>query len=189
MSEDKKRINSLLRRIALGLAALLLGVSIYRWNARSLLGNQLPMPFGYGMAAVLSGSMEPRLSVGDLVIIRQTDTVCVGDIVVFQEAGRLIIHRVVSVDGQTVQTMGDANTGLDDPVAAEAVKGVLIFDVPGLGAVVQFTRQPLVVAVILAAAVFLMERSYRKEKDEDAQELSAIQQEIRKLLEETKEDL
>ena len=45
-----------------------MGINVYLWNASSLAGNAMPMPFGFGMAVVLSGSMEPVLSVNDLLL-------------------------------------------------------------------------------------------------------------------------
>ena len=53
-------------------------------NAKNLVGNNLPMPFGYGAAVVLSGSMEPAFSKGDLIIVKETDEYGLNDIVVFE---------------------------------------------------------------------------------------------------------
>ena len=59
----------ILRVLLLAVCGLVLGLNIYSANAKSLVGNHLPMPFGYGAAVVLSGSMEPTLSVGDLILV------------------------------------------------------------------------------------------------------------------------
>ena len=50
-----KKLKAILRTVFLVAVALVLGVNVYLWNARSLMGNALPMPFGYGCAVVLSG--------------------------------------------------------------------------------------------------------------------------------------
>ena len=50
----------------------MIGFNVYLANAYGLVGNQLPMPFGYGAAVVLSGSMEPEFSEGDLILIKET---------------------------------------------------------------------------------------------------------------------
>ncbi len=179
------RKKNLLRRLLLVVIAVVLGLNIYRWNAKSLLGNELPMPFGYGMAIVLSGSMEPRLSVDDLVVIREADSVRPQEIIVYQDGDSLIIHRVIAVEGDTVLTQGDANNVPDEPITMDAVKGVLVLDFPGVGVVVRFLRRPLVMIPGLTAAVVLLELSWRKEKRREEKELDAIQQEIKKLLEDT----
>ena len=75
VSNKKKKIkqNAIWRHILLVICGLLLGINIYLTNAYNLLGNKLPMPFGYGTAVVLSGSMEPTFSKDDLIIVKKKD--------------------------------------------------------------------------------------------------------------------
>ncbi len=187
MSKQKKKLH-VLRRLLLIVAAILLGLNIYKWNAQSLMGNQLPMPFGYGISVVMSGSMEPTLQVDDLVVIRETDTVQVSDIIVYQSRDSLVIHRVLEIDGDSIVTRGDANNAADEAIALSDVKGVMVASVPRIGAVVQFVKQPAVVAVILIAAVALTELSFRRDKQKDRKELEDIEDEIRRLMAEIKEE-
>ena len=82
----------------------------------------LPNAFHAKSLTVMSGSMEPTIGTGDVVVARQTSPmdVRVGDIVTFRdplEHDRLITHRVreMHVEGDTVVfvTKGDANTGVE----------------------------------------------------------------------------
>ena len=180
----KPKLKNLLRLLLLIICGLILGVNVYLANAHSLAGNQLPMPFGYGMSVVLSGSMEDRLSVDDLVIIKATDSYNVNDIVLYQDGNSLVIHRIIEIDGDTVTTKGDANNVADEPINKSQIKGVLVYDIAGFGAVVNVLKQPVFVILILAAAFLLTEFSYRKEKDNDTEELD----EIKKMIEELKKD-
>lgn len=180
----KTKLLAILRRIVLALAAIVFGVRMYAWNAESLVGNRMPMPFGYGMAVVLSGSMEPALSVNDLIVAKETEEYAVGDMVVFQDGDSVVVHRVVTLDEETVQTRGDANNVADAPISRELVKGKVIAYIPGAGYVVNFLRTPVGIFAVLAAAVVLMELSYRKEKQKDDDELERIKAEIRKLKDE-----
>ncbi len=173
------------RRLALGLAGFLLGISIYNWNTRNL-GDQMPMPFGVGASVVLSGSMEPALQVDDLVVIRETDTVQVGDIIVYQSRHSLVIHRVMEISGDAIVTRGDANNAPDEAITMSQVKGVMVASIPGIGAAVRLVKQPAVVTGILIAAVLLTELSFRKDKQKDREELEDIEDEIRKLMNELK---
>ena len=61
-----------IRRLVLALLGLLMGLQIYFVNAGRVMGDPLPMPFGYGAAVVLSGSMEPTYSAGDLLIVKKS---------------------------------------------------------------------------------------------------------------------
>ena len=183
---QKKRFSkkTVFRYIVFSFIGIVLGLFVYTQNAKGLLKDKIPMPFGYGMSVVLSGSMESRLSVDDLVIIKATDNYKVNDIVLFQYGNSLVIHRIIEIDGDTVTTKGDANNTADEPINKSQIKGVLVYDIAGLGAVVNILKQPVSVFIILAAAFLLTEFSYRKEKDTDTEELD----EIKKMIEELKKD-
>ena len=183
---QKKRFSkkTVFRYIVFSFIGIVLGLFVYTQNAKGLLNDKIPMPFGYGMSVVLSGSMESRLSVDDLVIIKATDNYKVNDIVLFQDGNSLVIHRIIEIDGDTVTTKGDANNVADEPIQKSQIKGVLVYDIAGLGAVVNILKQPVSVFIILAAAFLLTEFSYRKEKDTDTEELD----EIKKMIEELKKD-
>ena len=183
---QKKRFSkkTVFRYIVFSFIGIVLGLFVYTQNAKGLLKDKIPMPFGYGMSVVLSGSMESRLSVDDLVIIKATDNYKVNDIVLFQDGNSLVIHRIIEIDGDTVTTKGDANNVADEPINKSQIKGVLVYDIAGLGAVVNILKQPVSVFIILAAAFLLTEFSYRKEKDTDTEELD----EIKKMIEELKKE-
>ncbi len=183
-----KKQNPIWRVLFLIMTAAVLGVSVYSWNARMILGNPMPMPFGYGVSVVLSGSMEPALQVDDLVVVRRSQDVEAEDIIVFQSGKSLVIHRVVKVDGQTLITKGDANNAEDEPISLSDVKGELVLRIPGAGKAIGFLQKPVVAGALLCLALLLTERSYRKEKKTGNDELEAIRQEIESLMEELKEE-
>lgn len=179
--KKKSSKKTVLRYIIFTFISIIIGTFIYTQNAKGILRNEMPMPFGYGMSVVLSGSMESRLSVDDLVIIKATDSYKVDDIVLYQDGNSLVIHRITHIDGDTVTTKGDANNTADDPIQKSQIKGVLVYDIAGLGAVVNILKQPVSVFILLAAALLLTELSYRKEKDKDTEELDEIKAEIEKM--------
>ena len=177
----KKHLKTLLRMIALVAVALLVGINIYSLNASRLAGNAVPMPLGVGSAVVLSGSMEPEISVGDLVIISQQKSYKVGDIVVFQDGKMAVTHRIVSIAGNEVITQGDANNTEDKPITMEAIKGEVVLVLPYVGVVANAIKTPIGTICILALAIFMLERSFSAEKRQKEKELDAIRAEIEKL--------
>lgn len=185
MKIDRK---TLLRYVVLGVLALMIGVGIYSLNARHLTGDQMPMPFGCGASVVLSGSMEPELSVGDLLIVRQAASYAPGDIVVYQTGRTAVVHRIVAMDGETVTTRGDANNASDEPIAMAAVKGKVVCTIPLLGYPVWALKTPLGIALTIAAAVLLVEASYRSEKKAKNAEQEKLKAEIRALMKELEEN-
>ena len=132
----------------------------------------LPALTGHRSMTVLTGSMEPTLETGSVVVdevIHPTEA-RIGDIVTFTDPanrGRLITHRLQSarVEGNTAHmvTKGDANDTVekwDVPVDGEI--GRVIYHVPKLGYVRALvgTRQGyvvLMVALLLLGGWVLMD--------------------------------
>lgn len=181
MSETKRKIKSVGRVILLAVISLIIGMMVYSWNAQTLAGNAMPMPFGVGMSVVLSGSMEPELSVNDLVIVRETDGYEIGDIVVYQDGSSLVIHRIVSIEDGTVITQGDANNVADAPISASAIKGKEVVHLPFVGVVVRFLKTPVGSILLIIAAIVLFELPHLRERKKAADEQEKIKEEIRKL--------
>jgi signal peptidase len=100
---------------------------------------ETPRIFGGMPMVVLSGSMQPRLVPGDVVIAAHTDPHALksGTVIVFREPGngRLVVHRLVRItsSGELV-TKGDANPTEDSTLVPLAnVVGVARLRVPAVG--------------------------------------------------------
>ena len=110
-----------------------------------------PMALGNHPATDLTGSMEPTISPGDVVIneeIPPTEAK-VGDIVTFrdpEQQSKMLTHRVVSrhqlKDGRfAFVTQGDANNTQEHwQVPADGQIGRLVYTVPWVGNVAVFAR-------------------------------------------------
>lgn len=146
-----------------------------------LMGSRL---MGLQVFNVVSGSMEPTYSVGDLLYVKTVDpdSVKVGDPITFVLNEDLVVatHRVVAVDAQNrwFTTKGDANETEDaNPVHFNNLIGVPVFAIPLLGYVSAYIQSPpgMYVAigfgVLLLAAVFLPDmitKDKKKQKEEIA---------------------
>lgn len=172
-----------LRALLIIVISVTIGLTVYTWNARRMFHNELPMPFGVGAAIVLTGSMEPTLNVNDLVIVKKTDNIEIGDIVVFQQGNDLIIHRVIekNVEENRIVTKGDANNVDDGNIPMSAVKGKLSFSVPFVGLVVKGLKSVPGIIIVLGLSAFLMIRSWKNERKESDKDLDKIRAEIAKL--------
>ena len=91
---------------------------------------------------VLTGSMEPTYSPGDVVVVKvlKPGEAQVGDVVSFHPLPNdptLITHRIVernnSSEGVTYITRGDANGADDEPIKAEQIAGKVVYSVPYVG--------------------------------------------------------
>ncbi len=109
-----------------------------------------PLAFHGRSFAVLSGSMQPTLRVGDLVLEKRTagTDIHVGDIVTFrspEDADKLITHRVRRVvigDGIVrVTTKGDANLSVERwTIPVDGTVGRAIGRVPKVGYLLVWAR-------------------------------------------------
>jgi signal peptidase I len=115
--------------------------------------------FGWRVDAVFTGSMEPALKVGGVVITHpvEADEISVGDIITFYspQTEKLTSHRVTAIQGGSslyLQTKGDANENVDAvAVPVENVVGKVGFHIPYLGYATQFvkTRLGLILTLFL----------------------------------------
>jgi signal peptidase len=118
---------------------------------------------GYRVFNVISGSMEPKYSVGDLIYVKAVDVndIKVGDDITFilNEDLMVATHRVVRIDAekQHFYTKGLANDIEDsEPVHYNNVIGVPHFSLPLLGYVSDFIQNPPGTYVAIGAGVVLL---------------------------------
>ncbi len=153
-----------------------------------LMGSRL---VGFECYTVISGSMEPAYSVGDLLYVGEVDPteIKVGDPITFilNENLDVATHRVVRVDAENERfyTKGDANNVEDaEPVHYKNVVGVPQFSIPVLGYVSDFVQNPpgmyitIGIGILLLILVFLPDMLGKKKKEATDPEIAAAQSEI-----------
>lgn len=142
-----------------------------------LMGSRL---LGFQVYTVLSGSMEPAYSVGDLLYVKEVDvnSIEVGDPITFIVNEELVVatHRVAKVDtlNHRFYTKGDANEIEDsEPVHFNNVIGVPKFSIPKLGYVADFIQNPpgmyitIAGGVVLILVAFLPDMIAKKKKEDE----------------------
>lgn len=172
-----------LRTILFVFISLLLGLGVYSCNAQNLTGNLMPMPFGVGMGVVMSGSMEPKMSVDDFIVVVKREAYSEGEIVVYQEHRLLVVHEIICIEEDMVTTKGVANNSEDEPIPMSAIKGEVVLQIKGVGKVVRWMKSPFGTLLILTIAFLLLAKSYKAEskQSDETNELNEIKQEIERL--------
>ena len=175
------------RIIALILAVLVVYCCVYSLVVKAVRNETLPMPLGFGVGVILSGSMEPTYHVNDLIFAVKAKNFKVGDIVVYQTGGTPVVHRVIEADdgSGTVITQGDANNAPDDPVVISRIKGKVLFAVPFVGAVMRFIKTVpgmIMILIVLFILLLLSIRTREEEKTEESKK-TEIEKEIVELRE------
>ena len=169
--KEKLRAGSWLRGLIV-LLALLFFAGSGSFLYGKLSGDPLPEFLGWSQAVVMSGSMEPEIPVGALVLIREQSSYTSGDVVVYEDdAGNLITHRLLRMEDGKAVTKGDANNVEDEPIETEQILGKVRAVLPGAGDTVLFFRTPMGMGIVLCAAVLSMyapgQWKARKEERDD----------------------
>ena len=143
-----------------------------------LLSSALPIPGGVKTFVVQSGSMEPSIKTGGIVVVKPADSYAVGDVITFGPRSKTkppTTHRIIEVkeDGNFV-TKGDANDDEDmRTVSRYEVIGKVLFSVPYVGYAVAAAQKPwgFTIIVVIPAAIIIWEevgkiwREMKKKQD------------------------
>lgn len=120
---------------------------------------------GYRSMTVMSGSMEPAIRPGDVVVNRRIQPLeaRVGDVITFREPGsrRFITHRVRRITARgsrvTFVTKGDANTGTERwSVPASGEIGRVRFRLPGVGYALFWTHGRYAILALITIPALLL---------------------------------
>ncbi len=135
------------------IATGVLNVTLFALVAIGVLvvGSILPIFGSNRVFVVQSGSMEPAIPTGSVILVGVAPSYGMGDIVTWQPArgGTPITHRIVRIlpeeggVGARYQTKGDANQADDEVIVESQILGSVKFSLPYLGYPVSFAKQPL----------------------------------------------
>ena len=148
-----------------GLLVLVLVVNVTIIVKSYIYPDRVPDFLGYKPFIVLSGSMEPAIQAGDLIITKviEAEKVAEGDIIAFQaEKNTIVTHRVTDVrteEGLSFLTKGDANTGADaKAVGVGELEGIYLCRLAGVGNFAMFLQTPLgmLLFVITPLCLFIL---------------------------------
>jgi len=153
------------------LAIMILGVMSFWFGLKAVLKTEYPL------LAVASGSMEPTLNVGDLIVVQgglkaPYDEINVGlsngTIIVFRgealgssRIGELIVHRAVKKEPNNgvwyFTTHGDNNPlGSNERFSEEYLVGKVVGYIPLIGHIPLFVREPHGMIIIVALMLILI---------------------------------
>lgn len=167
MGPEKAEKRKRYRRAIYSLLMVFLGILVLTLGLRFFLGTTNPF------YTVVSGSMEPTLNIGDIVIVRDSNTfyqITVGDIIVFKsplEKDKVIVHRVVGIredmGERALITKGDNNLSRDPWIVKEThYLGKMLFSIPKVGLLSTFFHPPVNYILIGLILVLLFLSEIRK---------------------------
>ncbi len=130
----------------------------------------LNLPKGFRLYTVLSGSMEPSVPVGSLVLVKPQGEYKEGQVITYKSRSDInnptpentTTHRIVEIieDNDRMQyvTKGDANDVNDsEPISKGQIIGGMIFSIPLAGHIISFakTQEGLIVLIVIPAVIIV----------------------------------
>ena len=183
-------VRKVINIISTVILVILIAVVVFLFIIRA--SGKTPSIFGYQIMRVTTGSMEPTLMVGDVIMVKETDPADIhkDDIISYESIqgelkGQIITHRVVEEPARVeatyfIQTQGDVEgAALDPRITDKQVKGKYLYKLEFLKGIYTFFLSPygIITFVFVIVALFGYEIisliiSYKSldEHDEDDEE-------------------
>lgn len=166
----KKLVNLILDFFIVILAGVLL-IAIYNNVQINIIGNSYSSFMGYALFEVQTGSMEPELSAGDWIIVKNEKDYELKDVVTFEIDGEFVTHRIINKYGDTFVTRGDANSGEDSPISKEQIVGKEVKVLPTFGILRKTLFNPVVLVGIIVILYLSSTLFKKKEKNHEDNEV------------------
>ena len=137
--------------------------------------NKTPDFFGYKTYVIISGSMEPNLKIGDIVIVKKVDEdqLNVGDIISFRQGQNVVTHRISQIKneyGEKVYvTKGDHNNTEDaGTIDYSYIEGKVVNSIKKMGKLVIFFQGKLsILVIVIVFYMYLTQTNKINKRKED----------------------
>ena len=167
-------------------------IAVVVFIALLIIVSAFPITGNIKMFTVLSGSMEPAIHTGSVVVIKPASNYKVGDVITFGQNTKTELpttHRIAeikAVEGNMVyKTKGDANNTEDSTETPQKeVIGKVLFSIPWLGYVVDFVKKPfgLMIVIVIPAVIIVYDQLQKI-----AREMKKLKSKVKKVEEEVEE--
>lgn len=150
---------------------VILAITMVIFLTTRIQGNT-PTVFGYTIFRITTGSMEPELMIGDIILDKVVDDeteISVGDVITFEGGGqfdgKLVTHKVIKAPytdeygNEMLQTHGIANEIDDTPISISQVRAKMICRIPFIDTLYNLFLSPsgLLIMILLIILVFIDE--------------------------------
>lgn len=118
--------------------------------------SKTPSFFGIKTYSIISGSMEPTIHTGDIVIAKETnkENLQIGDIISFRLGQSVVTHRIIGIEetenGEVYTTKGDKNNTEDKvEIKINLIEGKVIGRIPFMGKIAKLLHGNISIIVII----------------------------------------
>lgn len=118
---------------------------------------------------ICSGSMEPKIPTGSIVIVTNIyKSYDIGDVITYKKPEQYITHRIVSKLNREYITKGDANRTIDlCRVKEKDIIGKVIFVIPFAGYVLRFVKTYLFLPLLLVVLLIWILKNFKRRRENE----------------------
>ena len=190
ITKRKKIENRVNKCVNILIYSILIIVMIYNLSLiiQSILWpNQTPSFLGLKTYVIISGSMEPNINIGDLVVVQKTKgELKEGDIISYIKGHSVITHRISqrteNEEGEIIyKTKGDNNNTEDsEEIRKEEIEGKVIKIIPKIGNITLVLKNKVVATVVVIILSIYIIKNYKKNKKLNSRHKKRIEYEENK---------
>ncbi len=114
---------------------------------------------GYSFFIVKTGSMEPSINMGELIIVKEKSNYNRGDIITYYDGNIFVTHRIVEISDNSYFTKGDANNERDIGISEDNIIGNVIYHSAFLGKIItDYLHIIIITYVIINLTIYFLKK-------------------------------
>lgn len=117
--------------------------------------------FNHSYLEVLSGSMNPTIKKGNVIIIKKSNNYEIGDIVTYRYKSSFITHEIIKKNNDEIITKGTANKTEDNAINKSDIVGKVVMVIP-FSVKVLFIFIAFIIVVLLVLEGILLGKKVKK---------------------------
>lgn len=150
--------------------------------------NKTPSFLGIKTYVIISGSMEPNINIGDIVITKESEEeLQIGDVISYRRGQSVITHRITNIIKQEngenkYRTKGDNNNTEDsEEISIENIEGKVIKVIPKLGEITLLLQNKISIIIIFIILYYIyVSSNYKKNRKISSRHLKRMEYEKNK---------
>ena len=148
---------------------------------------ETPSFLGIKTYVIVSGSMEPNIQIGDIVIVKsiknKEEAIKIGDIISFRKGQMVITHRITNIEKDEngilrIATKGDNNNTEDsERILMNNIEGKVVKIIPKIGYITLVLKDKIIIIIAFIIAYNYMIRSEKIKNRKRERRLKRIEYE------------
>ncbi len=145
---------------------------------------ETPSFLGIKTYVIISGSMQPNINIGDIVVVKKVDIneLQVEDIISYRKGKDVITHRINKIETKdkevVIKTKGDSNNVEDSyEITQESIEGKVVKIIPNIGKLNLLLQNKMIIIIILLTIFLMYSRNIKTQKRKNIRRLKRLEYE------------